>query len=272
VSSPPPPDHEFVRASRGARTFPGALEENYWFRRHQAAYREAVRLLAGRMASGRPLLGPGTGLILEAGCGEGYGADVLRRAGRVVAVDLDPVAVARMARAHAAVPVVRADACQLPFASGSFDAIVGFQLLEHLYCPAEFLETAGALLTPGGVLLLSTPNRDKAASADGRPNPFHVHEYTAGELAGLLRARFERVRLGGIHAGSLLGALDGPSGGPLQHRLARTPFDELPRWLRLAVWAFRAHHFRFGPPSGSLDLLAVAEQPSRRAGRDRVGR
>jgi SAM-dependent methyltransferase len=224
-------------------------DENYWFRRHEAAYRLAVRFLAGR----------GVGRILEAGCGEGYGADLLRRAGPVVAMDLDPVATARTARAHGSGPVVRGDACRLPFAPGSFGAIVAFQLLEHLYCPRMFVETAALLLGPGGMLLVTTPSGDRAA--DGGLNAFHVHEFTAGALGGLLRAGFGRVRIGGIHAGLPLRLLDLPAGGSLPHRLARTPFHRLPWALRVSTRAVRARHFGVGPSSGSLDLLAVAERP-----------
>ena len=244
------PEADFVRASRGARTFPGVGSENYWFRRHEAAYRLAVRFLIRR----------GGGRTLEAGCGEGYGMDLLRPAGPVVAVDLDPLATSRTARAHAGGRVVQVDACWLPFAPGSFDAIVAFQLLEHLYCPAAFVEAAATLLRPGGVLLVTTPNRE--TSRDGpQLNPFHVHEYTAGELGGLLRTGFRRVRTAGVHSGPFLRTLDRAAGGSLPHRLAGTPYDRLPRALRLAVRAVRARHFVPGPPRGSLDLFAVAEQP-----------
>ena len=103
----------------------------------------------------------------------------------------------------------------------------------------------------------------KEASDDGRPNPFHVHEYTERELDGFLRTGFRRVRIEGIHPRPVLRALDGPAGGSLPHRLARTPFWQLPSTLRLALRAVRARHFALGPASGSLDLLAVAEQPIR---------
>ena len=53
----------------GERTVPGLAEENYWFRRHEVVYRR----LAGRCA-GRD--------VLEAGCGEGYGADLIADHGR----------------------------------------------------------------------------------------------------------------------------------------------------------------------------------------------
>ena len=45
----------------GERTVPGIAEENYWFRRHEAAYLHLI----GHCADA---------VVLEAGCGEGYGA------------------------------------------------------------------------------------------------------------------------------------------------------------------------------------------------------
>ncbi|HXV93478.1 MAG TPA: SAM-dependent methyltransferase, partial [Pseudonocardia sp.] len=48
----------------GERTVPGVPEENYWFRRHEVVYRALAPRCAG-------------GVVLEAGCGEGYGADLL---------------------------------------------------------------------------------------------------------------------------------------------------------------------------------------------------
>ena len=52
----------------GERTVPGLPHENYWFRRHEAAY----VALAPRCADAR---------VLEAGCGEGYGAAAAQVAG-----------------------------------------------------------------------------------------------------------------------------------------------------------------------------------------------
>src|SRR6478609_7570633 len=55
----------------GERTIPGLTEENYWFRRHEIVYQR----LAGR-CTGRD--------VLEAGCGEGYGADLIAGVARRV--------------------------------------------------------------------------------------------------------------------------------------------------------------------------------------------
>ena len=50
---------------------PGIPAENYWFRRHEAAYDAVVPFCPGAV-------------VLEAGCGEGYGADRIAEVARVV--------------------------------------------------------------------------------------------------------------------------------------------------------------------------------------------
>jgi 2-polyprenyl-3-methyl-5-hydroxy-6-metoxy-1,4-benzoquinol methylase len=240
-------DPEFVRASRGARTFPGVTEENYWFRRHEAAYQMAARSpRAGR-----------AGRVLDVGCGEGYGPAILRAAGaRVDAVELDPATAEHAARTYPEIRVVRADACSLPYRGGTFDAIVALQVLEHLFCADGFLRRARELLKAGGTLVLSTPNRE-TFSPNGVPNDFHAYEYTAEELEAILRVHFDNITVGGLHHGTKLAALDRLTRTPIQQRLMRTPYAELPRSLRLALHSVRAHDFRVGPPEGSLDLLAT---------------
>ena len=61
----------------GERTVPGIAEENYWFRRHEVVYRDLLARCTGRT-------------VLEAGCGEGYGADMIADvARRVIGLDYD---------------------------------------------------------------------------------------------------------------------------------------------------------------------------------------
>lgn len=68
----------------GERTVPGLPEENYWFRRHEVVYQYCAPMCAGQD-------------VLEAGCGEGYGAALLAfTARRVVAVDYDAATVAHV--------------------------------------------------------------------------------------------------------------------------------------------------------------------------------
>lgn len=245
----PPRDSLPLRADRiagtaleltGERTLPGIPRENYWFRRHVAAYR-----FARRMASG---------WIVDAGAGEGYGAAILAGRGSVVAVDLD-AATARHAARRYGVRAVQGDLCRLPLAEGSADALVALQVLEHIPCAVGFLESCRSVLRHGGVLVLSTPNRETFPAGE---NPFHVHEYDAGELHGMLAGRFGDVRLLGVRHGRPLRMLDRALGEPVQHRLARTPYPSLPLWLRAILRTVRVRDFVIsGDPVGALDLLAV---------------
>src|SRR5689334_21713932 len=65
----------------GERTVPQLWHENYWFRRHEAAYLALAPVVARSTESTQST-------VLEAGSGEGYGVGLLRRAGagRVVAL------------------------------------------------------------------------------------------------------------------------------------------------------------------------------------------
>jgi SAM-dependent methyltransferase len=225
----------------GERTVPGLPSENYWFRRHVAAYRFARRLVRGR--------------VVDAGSGEGYGSALLARHARIVGLELDPAVVAHAGRRYRGVPFVRADLCHPPLADGSTDAIVAVQVLEHLHCAEGFVEASRRALGPGGVLVISTPNGETFPPG----NPSHVHEYSAEELEGLLRERFHHVRLAGVRHAPQLALLDRPLGEPLQHRLVRKGYESQPPWLRAVLRTVTSRDFRLSAKlDDCIDLFAVA--------------
>jgi SAM-dependent methyltransferase len=88
----------------------------------------------------------------------------------------------------------RADIAALPFRARRFDAVVSFQVIEHLLDPAPYLRAIGALLADRGTALLSTPNRQLS---DG-VNPYHVREYLDAELNELLSQHFTEVEVLGV--------------------------------------------------------------------------
>ena len=99
--------------------------------------------------------------VLDAGCGCGLVARELARAGaEVVGVDrsLGSLGVARRA-ANGGFRPAQGRLERLPFAGGSFDAVVAADVLEHLPdLPAAVAELA-RVLVPGGSLLFDTVNR-----------------------------------------------------------------------------------------------------------------
>ncbi len=170
-----PPAADAVLTLTGERTIPGLDLENYWFRRHEVVYRRLAPRCTGRD-------------VLEAGCGEGYGADLIADvARRVVAVDYDAAAVAHVRARYPRAEALQANLAELPLPDASVDVVVNFQVIEHLWDQGQFVAECARVLRPSGLLMVSTPNRITFSPGRDTPvNPFHTRELNAAELTELL--------------------------------------------------------------------------------------
>lgn len=155
---------------------------------HMARYEWAARFVAGKR-------------VLDAGTGTGYGAAFLLRSGasEVIGVDIEQSAVAEAALKFrdAGLTYKVADCENLNGIGSGFDVICSFENIEHLKKPRDFLAAAGRLLSPGGVLLCSTPDKD-GPDQFGKPrppNPYHVEEWTRAQFRSLILEYFEDVDL-----------------------------------------------------------------------------
>ena len=239
----------------GERTVPGIAEENYWFRRHEIVYAHLRDRCAGRT-------------VLEAGSGEGYGANMIAEvAARVVGLDYDLGAVDHVRAVYPRVDMVRGNLAGLPFDDATLDVVVNFQVIEHLWDQAQFLSECLRVLRPGGELLISTPNRITFSPGRDTPlNPFHTRELDAAELSELLvDAGFRVEQMNGLHHGRDLVTLDDKWGGSLidaqiERALAGQPW---PPELAADVAAVRTEDFVLQTEDidASLDLVAVAVKP-----------
>ncbi|MEO2169982.1 MAG: methyltransferase domain-containing protein [bacterium] len=178
--------------------------------RHLAAYH-----LVGPMVVGKE--------VLEAGCGEGYGASMMaEHAARVVGIDYNGVALGIAREKHSRPNVEFREVNLLELAEtapGTFDAVTNFQVLEHLDDPAPFLAAAAACLKPGGCLILTTPNRLASVSE----NPYHVHEYVADELRDTLAPFFDKVEVKGVIGNDAVYAFERARGAQAQKLLRLDP-------------------------------------------------
>jgi SAM-dependent methyltransferase len=242
----------------GERTIPGLAEENYWFRRHEVVYERLAPRCAGRD-------------VLEAGCGEGYGADLIAGvARRVIGLDYDESAVAHVRARYPRVEMMHGNLAELPLPDGAVDIVVNFQVIEHLWDQAQFVAECFRVLRPGGALLMSTPNRITFSPGRDTPiNPFHTRELNAAELTELLTAAgFSLESMLGVFHGAGLAELDARHGGSvidaqIARALANAPW---PDDLLADVASVTTDDFDLTDAADrniddSLDLVAIAVRP-----------
>lgn len=166
----------------GERFLPGTRGEiwvEHWHRYH----------FARRWAAGRR--------VLDVACGEGYGTALLaREAAHVTGVDVAEAAIAHARAAYgglANAEFLQGSCERLPLGDASVDLAVSFETLEHIEAQEAFVGELARVLRPGGVLLLSCPNRLEYSDKRGFANEFHVRELYRDELARLVAARFPAI-------------------------------------------------------------------------------
>jgi SAM-dependent methyltransferase len=232
----------------GERTLPDVPAENYWYRRHLAVY----EWIGARVAGLR---------VIDMACGEGYGSEVLSRSAHsVIGVDANPEA-----HEHARLRYPRQNLsferglAETYGEPGELDAVVFLQTIEHVPDPGAVLEHFRAILAPGAVAYVSTPNLLTLAPA-GAPksdNPWHIREYRAREFEQLCRSAFSEVEILGVFHSRKLRA----------HELAlKLGWDKIHRRLGVTSTfyarftpAITARDFtlRRGRIDSALDFLAV---------------
>jgi len=242
----------------GERTIPGLDVENYWFRRHEVVYQQLAPRCAGLE-------------VLEAGCGEGYGADLISRvARRVIALDYDETTVLHVRARYPRVEVMHGNLAELPLADASVDVVVNFQVIEHLWDQTQFVRECARVLRPPGLLMVSTPNRITFSPGRDIPiNPFHTRELNADELTRLLvDAGFTSVSMSGVFHGPRLAEMDARHGGSIiDAQIALAVADApWPAELLADVAAVTSADFDVVDADDrdiddSLDLVAIAVRP-----------
>jgi SAM-dependent methyltransferase len=245
--------------------------------RHVVAYRFAQEQVRGKV-------------VLDAGCGDGYGTNMLAQtAMRAVGVDRAADSITRAAQRYRH-PSLTYRACALDRLGDlgeQFDVVCNFQVIEHLHDPKPFLEQVRRVLRPGGSLIVTTPNRPNSFVE----NPYHVHEYVADELAALLREIFPQVEMRGVCGNEKVMAFERARGTQANKILRLDPFGLrrlVPR--RLIEWAYprlarlvrrniakadsaaapiSPADFHIGDDcEGSLDLLAICRMGLAERGRE----
>ena len=222
------------------------------------------------------------GDVLEVGCGEGRGVNVLIGLARsFTAVDKIKSAIEDLQKKFPSGTFIDMD---IPPLSGlkdnTYDSIVSFQVIEHIVDDFLFLKEIHRVLKPGGIALLTTPNRKMSLTR----NPWHIREYLPQELTQLAAKIFRKVEMKGITGNEKVMEYYEQNKKSverftrwdllkLQYRLPasilRIPYEIMNRWNRnklqdsnnnLVVNIKHEDYIVVDNPAGALDLLLIVRK------------
>lgn len=161
------------------------LEESYWW---FIGRRKLIRQLLQKY------VGDATARVLDAGCGTGGTMKELAGAGDICGCDCSADALA-FCRQRGFADVSAGDLSALPYADGSFRAVISCDVLEHLPDDEAGLREMMRVLQPGGYLLVTVPAHRYLWSEHDEALA-HRRRYSARELRRKLKeAGAEVVKL-----------------------------------------------------------------------------
>lgn len=161
-----------IRKVASPLDFLASAEAPYWH----------ARKLAEGLGQGRQQL------IVELGCGEGYLTYALNSAGyRCIGVDISQVAV-DLARERFDQPKWFMTTNEFLISEEKAQLVVALELIEHVPDPVALVRDALSYASPGGRVLITTPNRDAAHPAivwEGDVPPVHLFWFGEPSLVAL---------------------------------------------------------------------------------------
>lgn len=161
----------------------GIYKNNYEYACYISLYLFALKFCAGKK-------------ILDAACGFGYGSYLLSTSAKqVFGIDLDETRInyAREKYGNDNIQYFVSDVTVTEFEKDSFDTIVSIETFEHISPDdaEKFLDEVKRLLKPGGIFIMSTPNRpvfDQITRVED-----HINEVDVEELHELISKHFNSV-------------------------------------------------------------------------------
>jgi|GEM_PF-1493402 len=146
-------------------------------------------------------------VVLDAGCGAGYGSWIMATEGgarEVIGIDYAKEIIEYDLEKYQKdnLTFETMNVLDLGFEDNKFDVVVNFEVFEHIDDPDALLKELSRVLKPDGILLLSTPNK-AVYSPDKEPDyPFHVREYSYQEFRSILAKYFHNFKFIGQYLSS----------------------------------------------------------------------
>lgn len=167
--------------------YSGSRNEFFIYQCHLATYQFAIPHVKDKKT-------------LEFGCGSGYGSHYLSKyCSDITAVDISESAIKyaneRYSNENLTYRIIQnIEREPLSFSDETFDAVISFQVIEHIDKEQKYLSELLRVLKKGGILIIATPDKTHRLFSFQKPwNKFHIREYNMAELNGVVSNYFDKV-------------------------------------------------------------------------------
>ena len=138
--------------------------------------------------------------VLDIASGEGYGSALLAGvASKVTGVDISAEIVSQANAKYGSdrknLEYLTGSTDSIPAPDHSFDVVVSFETIEHHDRHHQMMKEIKRVLKPGGLLIISSPDKYFYSEKPGTVNPFHVKELYKSEFESLLKEYFKESEL-----------------------------------------------------------------------------
>ena len=136
--------------------------------------------------------------VLDIASGEGYGSNLLSSVAKNVhgvdiSVDAIEHAKAKYVRNNLRYTIGAAD--NIPLPAESVDRVISFETLEHHDLHEEMFAEIKRVLRPGGITMISTPDKLNYSDIPKQNNEYHVKELYLEEFRALAQKYFKHVAI-----------------------------------------------------------------------------
>lgn len=132
--------------------------------------------------------------VLDIASGEGYGSMLLsKHAKMVIGVDISSEAVQHANNKYKNINLsyLVGSADDIPLESNQFDVVISFETIEHLKDHQKMFSEIKRVLKPEGLLIISSPDKEKYTENTGHENEFHLKELYFSEFKQLVKNNFK---------------------------------------------------------------------------------
>jgi ubiquinone/menaquinone biosynthesis C-methylase UbiE len=132
--------------------------------------------------------------VLDVACGEGYGSFILAEdAVFVTGVDISNDAIEHASKKYVKnnLNFIQGKAQDIQVESNSFDVVISFETIEHHDQHYEMISEIKRVLSPNGILIISSPDKKYYSELKKYKNPFHIKELYKSEFSALISSNFQ---------------------------------------------------------------------------------